>query len=160
MLSMMSSNRDDLKTVRSPQTIRWPVRVIGLLLFLQACMLSAISIYFAGQISWDREWEDIMLSMTTLDVIMWVATIVPLVLLLLFTSIGFLLYRRFAWLFAMTLQGLILLRCLFIYFATHSHLQRSPWIHLVMLYSIILVLYLNTSDIRLAFTAHPADESP
>ena len=156
---MPSVNFISKKKVRSPRTIRWPARVIGLLLLLQACMLSAISIYFAGQINWDREWEDIMISITTLDIIMWVATIVPLVLLLVLTSIGFLLYRRFAWLFAMTLQGLILLRCLFIYFVTDSHLQRSPWIHLVMVYSIILVLYLNTTDIRLAFTAQPAKQT-
>jgi len=149
----------DHAKVRSPRTIRWPARVIGLLLFLQACLLIGISVYFAQQINWDREWEDIMISITSVDILMWVATIAPVVFLLVLTSIGFLLYRRFAWLFAMTLQGLILLRCLFIYFATNSHLQRSPWIHLVMLYSIILVLYLNTTDIRLAFTAQPIDES-
>jgi len=156
---MPSANQVNKQQVRAPRTIRWPARVIGLLLFLQACMLSAISIYFASQINWAHEWEDIMLSITTIDIIMWVATIVPLVFLLVLTSIGFLLYRRFAWLFAMTIQGLILMRCLFIYFATDSHLQRSPWIHLVMVYSIILVLYLNTTDIRLAFTAQPIDEA-
>jgi hypothetical protein len=81
------------------------------------------------------------------------------ILLLVVTAAAFLLYRRFAWLLAMTLQGLILLRCLILYFATSSHLRSSSWIHLIMLYSIILVLYLNTTDIRLAFTTERTHES-
>lgn len=156
---MASATPRHKKTVRASSNIRWPARIIGLLLLLQTGMLSAISIYFARQIDWSSEWEDIMLSITTLDIVMWVATMIPLVLLLFLTAIGFLLYRRFAWLFAMTIQGLILLRCLFIYFATNSHLQRSPWIHLIMVYCIVLVLYLNSTNIRLAFTAKPVDKT-
>ena len=147
------------RSIKETPNVVWPVRVIGLLLFLQAFMISGITIYFARQIDWERELEDIVLSLRALDIVMWAATLAPVILLLLVTSLAFLLYRRFAWLLAMTLQGLILLRCLILYFGTNSHLRNSSWIHLIMLYSIILVLYLNTTDIRLAFTTEHRHES-
>jgi hypothetical protein len=90
---------------------------------------------------------------------MWGVTLAPVMLLLLVSSLAILLYRRFAWLLAMTLQGVILLRCLILYFGSNSILRTSPWVHLIMLYAVVLVLYLNTTDIRLAFTAERDDES-
>ncbi|MEZ4677820.1 MAG: hypothetical protein R2932_26750 [Caldilineaceae bacterium] len=136
----------------------WPVRIIGILLFVQACLISGVTAYFTRQIDWERELNDIMLSIPALDIVMWGATLVPVILLLFITALAFLLYRRFAWLFAMTLQGLILLRCLILYFGTESHLRESRWVHLIMLYSVIMVLYLNTTDIRLAFTTENGHE--
>jgi hypothetical protein len=147
------------ESIKETPNVVWPVRVVGLLLFFQAFLLSGVTVYFARQIDWERELNDIMLSLPALDVFMWGATLAPVILLLLVTAVAFLFYRRFAWLLAMTLQGLILLRCLILYFATSSHLRTSSWIHLIMLYSIILVLYLNTTDIRLAFTTERTHES-
>lgn len=146
------STRDYIKqSAKATPHVIWPVRIIGLLLFVQALLVSGITVYFARAIDWEHEFNDIVLSLPALDIFMWAATLLPVILLLLLSSVAFLLYRRFAWLLAMTLQGLILLRCLILYFATASHLRDSPWVHIIMLYSIILVLYLNTTDIRLAF---------
>jgi len=147
------------RSIKETPNVMWPVRVIGLLLFLQAFLISGVTIYFVQQIDWERELEDIMLSLSALDMVMWAATLAPIILLLLVTSMAFLAYRRFAWLLAMTLQGLILLRCLILYFASNSAIRNSPWVHLIMLYSLILVLYLNTTDIRLAFTTEHRHES-
>ncbi len=147
------------RSIKETPTVVWPVRIIALLLFLQAFLISGVTIYFVQQIDWERELEDIILSIRALDIVMWVATLAPIILLLLITSLAFLLYRRFAWLLAMTLQGLILLRCLILYFGTNSQMRNSAWIHLIMLYSVILVLYLNTTDIRLAFTTEQRHES-
>lgn len=145
-------------SIKETPNVVWPVRIIGLLLFLQAFLISGVTTYFVQQIDWERELEDIILSIRALDIVMWAATLAPIILLLLMTSLAFLLYRRFAWLLAMTLQGLILLRCLILYFGTNYQMRNSPWIHLIMLYSIILVLYLNTTDIRLAFTTEQRHE--
>ena len=141
------------KSAKPRPNVIWPVRIIGVLLVIQAILISSTTILFARQIEWEREFNDVMLSIAALDIVMWGATLAPIILLLFVAAIAFLLYRRFAWLLAMTLQGLLLLRCLILYFGTESHLRDSTWVHLLMLYAIILVLYLNTTDIRLSFTA-------
>lgn len=138
--------------LKGPPTIVWPIRVIGVLLFLQAGMIMGVTAYFVRQVNWEYEFNDLMLSLPALDILLWGATLAPITLLLMVSAIAFLLHRRFAWLLTMILQGLILLRCIILYFGTDSSLRESPWIHLLMLYSIVLVLYLNTTDIRLAFT--------
>jgi hypothetical protein len=147
------------RSIKETPNVVWPVRVIGLLLFLQVFLIGGVTVYFVQQIDWERELEDIMLSLRALDIVMWGVTLAPVMLLLLVSSLAILLYRRFAWLLAMTLQGVILLRCLILYFGSNSILRTSPWVHLIMLYAVVLVLYLNTTDIRLAFTAERDDES-
>ncbi len=130
---------------------RWPLRAISLLLFLQMLWLCGITAYFAQQIDWEQELADPMLSVTALDVIVWMAVVAPLAVLLLVTAVGFFFRRRFAWHFAMTAQGIMLLGSLTIYFFTVSHLRDSHLLYLSMLYCILMVLYLNTSDVRMAF---------
>lgn len=147
------STRDYIQQpAKATPNVLWPIRIIGLLLFIQALLLTGVTWRFAQAVDWEAEFNDIILSIPALDIVMWGATLAPVILFLLLTAVAFLLYRRFAWLVAMTLQGLILLRCLILYFGTESHLRESAWVHLIMAYAIILVLYLNTSDIRLAFT--------
>ena len=118
---------------------RWPLRAISLLLFLQMLWLCGITAYFAQQIDWEQELADPM------------AVVAPLAVLLLVTAVGFFFRRRFAWHFAMTAQGIMLLGSLTIYFFTVSHLRDSHLLYLSMLYCILMVLYLNTSDVRMAF---------
>lgn len=129
----------------------WPLRAISMLLFLQMTGLLIITAYFLEQIDWEQELVDPMLSVAALDVIVWTAVVAPLGLLLLITTIGFFFRRSFAWHSAMTLQGVMLLGCLTIYFFTDSHLRNSHLLYLSMLYCILMVLYLNTSDVRMAF---------
>jgi len=154
----MSIEELTARSAKATPNVYWPVRIIGLLLLVQALFLSGITIYFASDINWEYEFNDIVLSVPALDIVMWGATLAPVILLLVVAGVAFLLYRRFAWLLAMTLQGMILLRCLILYFGTASHLRESVLVHLLMLTSIILVLYLNTTDIRLAFTTENGHE--
>jgi hypothetical protein len=130
---------------------RWPLRAISLLLFLQMLWLGGITAYFAQQINWEQELADSMLSVAALDVLVWTAVVAPLAVLLIVTAVGFFFRRRFAWHFAMTAQGIMLLGSLTIYFFTASHLRDSHFLYLTMLYCILMVLYLNTSDVRMAF---------
>lgn len=144
----MPSDRTELQLTTG---YTWPLRVISLLLFLQMMGLLVITGYFLEQIDWEQELVDPMLSIAALDVIVWTAVVAPLGLLLLITTIGFFFRRSFAWHSAMTLQGVMLLGCLTIYFFTDSHLRHSHLLYFSMLYCILMVLYLNTSDVRMAF---------
>ncbi|MEZ4859998.1 MAG: hypothetical protein R3C14_01765 [Caldilineaceae bacterium] len=130
---------------------RWPLRIIGLLLLIQASSVLALSLFFSRQIDWQRELADSILSIAALDIIAWDIVVAPLIILLIITAIGFFFQRAFAWLFAMTLQGVMLLGCLSIYFLTNSYLRNSHFIYLTMVYCIMMVLYLNSSDVRIAF---------
>ncbi len=129
----------------------WPLRAISLLLFLQMVGLCLITAYYLQQIDWEQELYDTMPSIAALDIMVWTAVVVPLVILLFITAIGFFFRRSFAWHSAMTLQGLMLLSCLTIYFLTNSVLRSSHLLYFSMLYCILMVLYLNTSDVRMAF---------
>lgn len=134
-----------------PTGYSWPLRAISMLLLLQMISLCAVSAYFLRQVDWERELADTMLSVSALDVIVWTAVVAPLVVFLCITAIGFFFRRSFAWHSAMTLQGVMLLGCLTLYFFTTSRLRDSHFLYLSMLYCILMVLYLNTSDVRMAF---------
>ena len=75
----------------------------------------------------------------------------PFAILLLMSMAGFIRLRRAAWLLAMVCQCGILLSCLLIYFDSDLRLSQSNLLYLLMLLGILLVLYLNSSDVRVAF---------
>jgi cytochrome bd-type quinol oxidase subunit 2 len=141
----------DQSELQPTSVYSWPLRAISLLLFLQMMGLCIISAFFLQQVDWERELNDTMLSIAAVDVLVWTAVVAPLVVLLCITALGFFFRRSFAWHSAMTLQGVMLLGCLTIYFLTTSHLRNSHLLYLSMLYCILMVLYLNTSDVRMAF---------
>jgi len=144
----MSSHHTKLQSTAS---YNWPLRAISLLLFIQMAGLCIITAYFLQQVDWERELDDTMPSIAALDVMVWTAVVAPLVVLLFITAVGFFFRWSFAWHSAMTLQGVMLLGCLTIYFFTLSRLRNSHLLYLSMVYCILMVLYLNTSDVRLAF---------
>ena len=71
-----------------------------------------------------------------------------LAFLTLMTSIGFFRIWTTAWLLAISIQGLSLLLSLNIYFS-----QRSFLIYPILLYNIIMVIYLNYSEVISLFRA-------
>lgn len=73
------------------------------------------------------------------------------VFLALLAAIGFLLLRSIGWLVAMLVQGTCLLTALLIRFYLPT---LSTTAHLTMLYSIGMVLYLNSFPVRTAFGSH------
>jgi hypothetical protein len=135
----------------TPQPNLWPVRAISLLLVVQALGLFGVNAWLLTGVDWEREFAYVFLSLTALDTLSFSTMFTVIAVVALFTAFAFFLRRRSAWLVAMTLQGVILFCCLWIYFLTTSHLRASPVIYLIMLYSILLVLYLNTTDVRQAF---------
>lgn len=66
----------------------------------------------------------------------------------LIAAIGFALLRPPAWLEAMLVQGLFLLLGLVVY---ARYRPENTGLYLLMLFSIVLVLYLNLGDVRQVF---------
>jgi len=69
-------------------------------------------------------------------------------------AIGFFLLQHTGWLLAMAVQGLCLFLALMLYFD-----QGSPAVYLSMLYSIFMVLYLNSFFVQVAFRTQPTDRN-
>ena len=68
----------------------------------------------------------------------------------LFAALGMFLRVRVSWLIAMLVQAVILLACLELYFTV-----KPGFIYPIMVCSIATVLYLNSSEVRMAFHAAP-----
>jgi hypothetical protein len=140
-----------------PRPYRWPVRAVSVLLVVQAIGLVGVIVYFAFSIDWGaRDAADLIKSRAAQDTAIFITLFTGVVVAAFLTATSAFLRWPGAWLVAMGLQGLILAYCLDIYFFTVSHLRASMFIYLIMLYSIIMVLYLNTTDVRLAFFTKPA----
>jgi len=76
------------------------------------------------------------------------ALFAPSAIMTLMSALGFLLLRRRGWLLAAISQGLSLGVCLWLYS------QTQPWYaYPIMAYCILMILYLNSHDVRVVF--HP-----
>lgn len=129
---------------------RWTSRVIALLLVVQAMLLFGISAVVLNRIHWQRELADQVLSSEALDSLLLVLLLGPLAIFELVSALGMWLGGGGAWLRAMIVQGILLIFCLSSYIAN----RRESYIYLLMLTCIIIVLYLNTNDVRLAYQSH------
>jgi hypothetical protein len=122
-----------------------PIRVIGLLLILQVIGLAGLGAYEFSQVDWQRVQAEASPPRQVLEVLAF-ALLVPSVVLTLLSGLSFLLLRRKGWLMAAIGQGLSLAVSLWLY----SELQ--PWyVYPVMAYGVVMVLYLNSQDVRTIF---------
>lgn len=144
----------------SKATRSWPVRANALLLVLQAVGLGGIGVYNVYQVDWQQVQQQLEAEATLSQklteaveqaVIVVLMLGIPAVLALL-AAFGFLFLFRIGWLLAMIVQSLTLLACLLLYAEWEEILYKEPvFIYPVMLYCIVMVLYLNSSDVRAAF---------
>jgi len=74
------------------------------------------------------------------------ALFVPPAVLTLLSGLSFLLLRRRGWLLAAIAQGLSLAVCLWLY-----TLFQPGYVYPVMVYCILMILYLNSHDVRVVF---------
>ncbi len=131
-----------------------------MLLVLQAAGLGGIGAYNVYRVDWQQVKEqleaDAMLSQGLTEAVEQAVVIalmlgIPAVLALL-AALGFLFLFRIGWLLAMIVQSLTLLACLLLYTEWEEILYQEPvFVYPVMLYCIVMVLYLNSSDVRAAF---------
>jgi hypothetical protein len=136
--------------VERDRTRRRPVRAISLLLFLQALGLGAIAGYGLIGVDWaglrfDAGGAQEMAAERAVIVTLMLA--LPVVFALL-GAVGSLFALKWGWLLAELAQGLCLGGCLLLYS------EWSPYfIYPVMAYSVLMVLYLNSRDVRVLFHA-------
>jgi hypothetical protein len=124
----------------------WSIRVIGLLLLVQAIGLVSISLSKSIRINWQQALRGEALSAQAMEAVVISGMFLPLAILAVVAALSILWVSRIGWLFAMIVQAVTLLVCLTLYF------QHKPiFIYPLMLSCIILILYLNSFDVHLAF---------
>ncbi|MCA1730359.1 MAG: hypothetical protein LC751_13385 [Actinobacteria bacterium] len=142
------------------RTRSWPVRANALLLVLQAAGLGGINAYYISQIDWQQVEQQIetdgSLSPEITEAVEHAAVIAftlgPPAVLAVLAALGFVFLFRVGWLLAMIVQAITLLSCLLLYSDWEPVLGWDPvFIYPVMLYCIVMVLYLNSSEVRAAF---------
>ena len=122
-----------------------PIRVIGGLLILEVVGLAILGAYEFAQVDWQGVRLDATPPQQVVEVLAFVL-FVPSAVLTLLSALSFLLLRRKGWLLAAIGQGSSVAVCLWLY----SALQ--PWyIYPVMAYCVLMVLYLNSRDVRMTF---------
>lgn len=131
------------------QARRWTMRVIALLMAGQAAILMAIIWVMVSTLNWELEFRYVLVSMTVMDTFLLGGLLLPMAIFDLLTAFSLWLGQRSAWLRAMMAQGILLIFCLSSYIANRG----ERYIYLLMLTCIVLVLYLNTYDVRLSFTS-------
>jgi hypothetical protein len=121
--------------------------VVGLLLVLQVIGLAGLAAYELLQVDLQRLRPEVPSSQPVLEVLALVL-FVPSAVMTLISALSFLLLRRKGWILAAIGQGLSLAVCLWLY----SRFQ--PWyVYPVMAYCTLMILYLNSQDVRTLF--HP-----
>lgn len=144
----------------------WPIRVIALLLLLQALGLVGLNLYNIDRqlkaqsglsLNFDdvdtlEEYNNLLPQQRRLaDAVITGIFLMPLAVVALAAAISFFFLFQFGWVLAMITQTVVLLVCLMLY------IELKPGIvYPVMAYSILMVLYLNIHEVRLAFRATDA----
>ena len=122
-----------------------PIRAIGLLLILQVIGLVALGAYEFAQVDWQRLDLEAPPPQAVIEVAAFAVFAPPAVLTLL-SGLSFLLLRRRGWLLSAIAQGLSLAACLWLY-----TLFQPGYVYPIMAYCIVMILYLNSHDVRVVF---------
>lgn len=121
----------------------WPVKVLTWLLGLQGVLLGLVGVFNL------QGGESLLAVLIERP---FYATFVPLSILSLIATIGFLRPRPGAWVVAMLVQGLMLLTALVSYF---GYASRAPVLYAMLVYGVVMVLYLNYAEVPLVFRVQP-----
>jgi len=120
------------------------VRVIGVLLILEVIGLLVLGGYEFLQVDWRginlRSQQNQAVEVAVF------ALFVPSAVLTLLSALSFLFLRRRGWLLAAIAQGLSLAVCLWLY-----SLFQPGYVYPIMAYCILMILYLNSQDVRMVF---------
>ncbi len=128
-----------------------PIRVVGVLLILQLVGLACLAAYEFTHLDLQRLRLDATPSRQVIEVLAF-ALFVPSAVLTLLSALSFLLLRRKGWVLAALGQGLSVAICLWLY------TELQPWyVYPVMAYCTLMILYLNSRDVRARL--HPRRES-
>jgi hypothetical membrane protein len=134
-----------------------PIKVIGLLLILQMIGLAGIGVYESTKVDWDQLVYEQHGSEVTIqteseqvaEAVVFIVFFLPPAVLMFVAGLSLLLLKRRGWLLAAIAQALTLGICLSIY--TIPELETQGYIYPIMLYCILMVLYLNSQEVRVVF---------
>ena len=130
--------------VEPDKTSDRPVRAVGVLLILEVLGLVALGGHEFLQVDWQRiDLDNPPLQAVEVAAF---ALFVPPAVLTLLSALSFLLLRRRGWLLAAIAQGVSLAVCLWLY-----SLFQPGYVYPIMAYCILMILYLNSHDVRVAF---------
>jgi hypothetical protein len=116
-------------------------------LILQVIGLAGLAAYELVRIDLHQLRPEVPSSQQVLEVLAFVL-FVPSAIMTLISALSFLLLRRTGWILAAIGQGLSLAICLWLYS------QFQPWyVYPIMAYCTLMILYLNSQDVRTLF--HP-----
>ena len=141
-----------------PATMSYrPVKVVGLLLILQMIGLVGMGTYEFTRIEWDQLVFEQQGSEVTVETdseqvaqaVIFIVFFFPPAVLMFIAGLSLLLLKRRGWLLAAIAQGLSLGICLFIY--TNPEIETQGYIFPIMIYCILMILYLNSQDVRVLF---------
>ena len=146
-----TADNDEDRACRRTLTRSAPVRIsAGLLLFQAAALLLLVWLV------WQRlaplfSAEAFLPAPDTLDALLLLVILAPVSILAAPAAAGLFARRRWAWLLAMLIEAALLGLCLYFYFGLReSVVTRNGIIYAIMASCIVLVLYLNSTDVRLA----------
>ena len=157
--------------MRPGKTSSRPIRVVGLLLILQAIGLAGIIAYGILQVDWQQIQSDpsqqgeLVLeippdSPQQQDAVLEAAKAIgvavlfsPSIVLAIIGALGFILFSRRGWLLASLAQTLSLGACLELYY--EPFWNNPAFVYPVMVYCILMILYLNSSEVRVVFHSRP-----
>ena len=122
-----------------------PIRAIGLLLMLEVIGVAALGVYEFAQVDWRRIDLKDPPAQAVIEVAAFALFAPPAVLTLL-SGLSVLLLRRRGWLLAAFAQGFSLAVCLWLY-----TLFQPGYVYPIMAYCILMILYLNSHDVRVVF---------
>jgi hypothetical protein len=160
--------------MQSDKTSSRPIRVVGLLLILQVIGLIGIIAYSIEQVpDWQQVHARLDLQEEGLELeiqpdspeqqakpaleadraILVAILFTPSIILASIGALGFILFSRRGWLLASLAQTLSLGVCLELYY---EPFWDSPvFVYPVMVYCILMILYLNSSEVRVVFHSRP-----
>lgn len=138
------------RTVEADRASRRSVRVVGVILLAQTAALSLVGFSRTAQLGWQRLLPGAP-SISFEDAI-FTTFFLPSGVLALLAGLSFLLLTRRGWTLAALSQGLSLGGCLWFYADS-----QPTFIYPLMVLCIIVVLYLNSYDVRVRFDTRPGD---
>jgi hypothetical protein len=170
------AERDSESMMARDRTSSRPIRAVGFLLILQAIGLVGIIAYGILQVDWQQIQPDPSqqgfvleiepgspqeeLVLEAVKAILIAVFFLPSVVLAVIGALGFLLFSRRGWLLASLAQTLSLGACFELYY--DSFWEDPGFIYPIMLYCILMILYLNSSEVRVVFHSRrkPAEQGP
>lgn len=166
--------------MKPDKTSSRPIRAVGLLLILQAIGLVGLIAYGLLQVDWQQVRSDSQQQGLELEIqldssqqqqegeeesgleaaraIVAAILFLPSIVLAILGALGFLIFSRRGWLLASLAQTLSLGACMELYY--DSVWEKPGFVYPVMLYCILMILYLNSSAVRVVFHSRHKPAKP